>query len=50
VKIRSDDEIDAYNEGFFKKEKKELKKVNGFLLVDMVKAAIEMLMAMKMEA
>ena len=49
VKIRSDDEIDAYNENVFKKEKQELKKTDGFALVDKIKSAIEVLMNMKME-
>jgi hypothetical protein len=47
VKIRSDDEIDAYNETFFKTEKLEMKGTDGFALVDMIKNAIEVLMNMK---
>jgi hypothetical protein len=47
VKIRSDDEIDAYNETLFKAEKLEMKGIDGFALVDMIKNAIEVLMNMK---
>lgn len=34
VKIRSDDEIDNYNEGLFKQEKAELLDIDGFSLID----------------
>lgn len=47
VKIRDDNEIDAYNEDLFKIEKSELKAMTGFELVDMVKEAIEKLMNME---
>ena len=44
VKIRSDDEIDAYNEDLFKLEKVDLVEASGYLLVDMIKDCIEKLM------
>jgi hypothetical protein len=34
VKIRSDEEIDGYNKEQFEKEKKLMKNVNGYDLVD----------------
>lgn len=34
VKIRSDDEIDNYNEALFKQEKRELSNLDGFTLID----------------
>jgi len=34
VKIRSDDEIDNYNEALFKQEKMELSNLDGFTLID----------------
>lgn len=37
VKIRSDDEIDAYNKQQFEMEKKALKDVNGYELIDQIK-------------
>ena len=49
VKIRSDDEIDNYNEEFFKSEKRELLGIDGFALIDYIKQSIEMLMNMKVE-
>ena len=49
VKIRNDDEIDAYNEELFKLEKQELSKVDGYQLVDLIKQCIEVLMNMKPE-
>ena len=49
VKIRSDEEIDAYNKDKFEAEKQELKEVDGFTLIDYIKQSIEMLMNMKME-
>lgn len=49
MKIRSDDEIDAYNKDKFEAEKVELKEVDGFTLIDYIKQSIEMLMNMKME-
>ena len=49
VKIRSDDEIDNYNEDFFKEEKRQLRDVDGFTLIDYIKGSIEMLMNMKVE-
>lgn len=49
VKIRSDEEIDAYNKDKFEVEKKELKDVDGYSLIDYIKQSIEMLMNMKMD-
>lgn len=49
VKIRSDEEIDAYNKQKFELEKKELKDVDGYSLIDYIKQSIEMLMNMKMD-
>lgn len=49
VKIRSDDEIDNYNENVFKDEKKQLVNLNGFSLIDQIKSSIEILMNMKVE-
>ena len=41
VKIRSDDEIDNYNEQMYQKEKESMQKVDGYTLVDLVKSSIE---------
>lgn len=49
VKIRSDDEIDNYNEALFKREKENLVTVDGFSLIDQIKQSIEILMNMKVE-
>ena len=49
VKIRSDEEIDNYNEDVFKLEKKQMKNVDGYTLIDHIKSAIEVLMNMKAE-
>ena len=49
VKIRSDDEIDNYNEELFKEEKRQLMEVDGFALIDYIKSSIEVLMNMKVE-
>jgi len=49
VKIRSDEEIDNYNEEFFKMEKRQLMDVDGFALIDYIKSSIEVLMNMKVE-
>jgi hypothetical protein len=49
VKIRSDEEIDEYNKDVFDKEKRELKDVDGYQLIDYIKSSIEVLMNMKME-
>ena len=49
VKIRSDEEIDNYNEEFFKEEKKAMADVDGFSLIDLIKSSIEVLMNMKVE-
>ena len=44
VKIRSDEEIECYDEQVFKREKEELKASSGFDIIEMVKACIEQLM------
>lgn len=49
VKIRSDEEIDNYNEDQFKIEKDQMKEVDGFTLIDYIKSSIEILMNMKIE-
>jgi hypothetical protein len=49
VKIRSDDEIDGYNENMFSKEKKAMSHIDGFTLIDYIKSSIEILMNMKLE-
>lgn len=49
VKIRNDDEIDAYNEDLFGLEKQEMSRVDGYQLVDMIKQCIEVLMNMKQD-
>lgn len=49
VKIRSDEEIDNYNEDLFKEEKRQMKDMDGFALIDQIKTSIEMLMNMKVE-
>ncbi|CDW75501.1 UNKNOWN [Stylonychia lemnae] len=49
VKIRSDDEIDAYTEDQFKVEKEQMREVDGFTLIDYIKSSIEILMNMKIE-
>jgi hypothetical protein len=49
VKIRSDEEIDGYNEALFKQEKRELMDLDGFSLIDQIKQSIEILMNMKVE-
>jgi len=49
VKIRSDEEIDAYNKDQFDKEKKELTEVDGYSLIDQIKTSIEILMNMKID-
>ena len=49
VKIRSDEEIDGYNEELFKEEKRQLREIDGFTLIDYIKSSIEVLMNMKVE-
>jgi len=44
VKIRSDEEINDYNEDLFKLEKFDLIEKSGFDLVDMIKECVEKLM------
>ncbi|CDW79085.1 UNKNOWN [Stylonychia lemnae] len=49
VKIRSDEEIDNYNEALYLREKEQMAQVDGFTLIDYVKSSIEILMNMKFE-
>lgn len=49
VKIRSDEEIDEYTEEQFKLEKKQMREVDGFTLIDHIKSSIEILMNMKID-
>jgi len=49
VKIRSDEEIDLYTEEQFKIEKKQMREVDGFTLIDYIKSSIEILMNMKID-
>ena len=49
VKIRSDDEIDNYNEIIFRDEKRQLLNMDGYTLIDQIKQSIEILMNMKVE-
>jgi len=49
VKIRSDEEIDNYNEDFFKEEKEQMGHLDVFTLIDYIKSSIEILMNMKVE-
>ena len=46
VKIRSDAEINNYNESIFKKEKRMMDEFCGFELIDLVKESIEKLMTL----
>jgi len=49
VKIRSDEEIDNYNEEQFREEKRQLAHLDGFTLIDEIKNHVEVLMNMKVE-
>jgi hypothetical protein len=49
VKIRPEEEIDGYNEGLFKHEKRELMDVDGFSLIDQIIHNIEIRMNKKIE-
>ena len=49
VKIRSDEEIDGYGKNLFEEEKLQMKDVDGYTLVDLVKGSIEMLMNMRID-
>ena len=49
VKIRSDEEIDAYGKDQFNEEKKQLGDICAYELIDNIKSSIEVLMNMKME-
>ena len=44
MKIRSDEEIEAYNEDLYRLEKAELKEASGYTLVEMIKDCVEQLM------
>mmetsp|Transcript_14377 Transcript_14377/g.13966 ORF Transcript_14377/g.13966 Transcript_14377/m.13966 type:complete len:97 (-) Transcript_14377:1943-2233(-) len=49
VKIRSNDEIDNYSETMLTKERKRLRDIDAFTILDYIKTSIEILMNMKME-
>ena len=49
MKIRSDEEIDNYDEKQFLGEKDAMSQVDGFTLVDYIKSSVEILMNMKGE-
>lgn len=45
IKIRDDDQIEAYNEDLYQLEKLDLKHHTGFELVEMVKETVQLLMS-----
>lgn len=47
VRIRSDEEIDAYDARVFDLEKQEMNHIDGFTLIDYIKSSVEILMHMK---
>ena len=49
VKIRSNEEIDAYNEEILAEERERLRETNPFTILEYIKTSIEILMNMKME-
>lgn len=49
VKIRSNDEIDHYDEDSLSKERQKLLEMDPFTVLDYVKTSIEILMNMKYE-
>ena len=49
VKIRSNEEIDAYNEDILQEERERLQETNPFTILEYIKTSIEILMNMKME-
>lgn len=49
VKIRSDHDIDNYDEQAFAQEKEQLGDCDGFALIEMIKNSVELLMHMKDE-
>lgn len=49
VKIRSNDEIDDYNEEMLTKEREKLRDTDAFTVLEYVKSSIEILMNMKMD-
>ena len=49
VKIRSNEEIDAYNEKVLQEERERLQDTSPFTILEYIKTSIEILMNMKME-
>jgi ribosomal protein S10 len=49
VKIRSDEEIEAYSLEQFEREKRQMTDLDGFTLVDMIKETVEALMSMRID-
>jgi hypothetical protein len=49
VKVRSNDEINNYDEGMFEKEKAKLREVDPHTVLDYIKSSIEILMNLKSE-
>ena len=49
VKIRSDQEIDNYDESAFLREKDQLKDCDGYAIIDLIKNSVELLMHMRDE-
>ena len=49
VKIRSNEEIDAYNEDILQEERERLAETSPFTILEYIKTSIEILMNMKME-
>jgi hypothetical protein len=49
VKIRSNEEIDAYNEDVLQEERERLRDTNPFTILEYITTSIEILMNMKME-
>ena len=49
VKIRSNEEIDAYNEDILQEERERLQDTSPFTILEYIKTSIEILMNMKME-
>lgn len=49
VKVRSNEEINNYDESMFEKEKQKLREVNSHTILDYIKSSIEILMNLKSE-
>lgn len=49
VKIRSNEEIDAYNEKVLTEERERLQDTSPYTILEYIKTSIEILMNMKME-